>query len=178
MTTAHIPNRFLTPPLAAHHRLSHCLAEYFLRSSPLGGISMNDNSATRSTVILGQAYRNAPAAIEWLCNVLGFAKHAVYPGPDGTIMHAELTLGSGMVMLGSVRANPLVKQPDEIGGAETRSAYLIVANADEVYVRAKSAAAEILQEIKDESYGGRGFTCRDPEGHIWSVGTYEPWQAK
>jgi uncharacterized glyoxalase superfamily protein PhnB len=139
---------------------------------------MGDKSATRSTVIIGQAYRNAPAAIEWLCKVLGFAKHSVYPRPDGTIMHGELTLGGGMVMLGSAKGNPWVKQPDEIGGAETRSAYLVVPNADEVYARAKSAGAEMLQEIKDEDYGGRGFTCRDPEGHIWSVGTYDPWQAK
>ena len=69
---------------------------------------MNDQTTPRSTVIIGQAYRDAPAAIEWLCSVLGFTKHAVYPAPDGTIMHAELTLGGGMVMLGSVKRNPLV----------------------------------------------------------------------
>ena len=34
---------------------------------------------------------------------------------------------------------------------------------------------EIVVEIEDASYGGRGFTCRDPEGHVWSVGTYDPW---
>jgi uncharacterized glyoxalase superfamily protein PhnB len=55
---------------------------------PAGNV-MNDKSATRGAVIIGQAYRNAPAAIQWLCNVLGFAEHAVYPGPDGTIVHTE-----------------------------------------------------------------------------------------
>jgi uncharacterized glyoxalase superfamily protein PhnB len=136
---------------------------------------------TKSSVICGMRYRNAAAAIEWLCNVLGFARHAVYAGADGSIQHAELTLGGGMIMLGSIRDNEFgwhMKQPDEIGAAETRSEYLIVSDADEVYRRVKTAGAEIVIDIKDEGYGGRGFTCRDPEGRIWSVGTYDPWKAK
>jgi uncharacterized glyoxalase superfamily protein PhnB len=127
------------------------------------------------------AYRNAPAAIEWLCRVFGFEKHAVYPGPDNTIMHAELTLGDGMIMLGSATSNSqsqFMKQPDEIGGAETQSVNLIVSDADAIHARAKAAGAEMLFDIEDKPYGGRGFTCRDPQGHIWYVGTYDPWQAK
>ena len=142
---------------------------------------MPDNQETRSTVISGMQYRNAADAIEWLCNVLGFARHAVYPGPNGTIGHAELTLGGGMVMLGSIRESEFskyMKQPSETGGAETRSLYVVVSNADEVYQRAKAAGTEIVMEIRDPEYGGREFTCRDPEGHIWSVGTYDPWKAK
>jgi uncharacterized glyoxalase superfamily protein PhnB len=126
-------------------------------------------------------YRNAPAAIEWLCQVFGFEKHAVYPGPNNTIMHAELTLGGGMIMIGSMNESGyagLMKQPDEIGGAETRSTSLIVRDADTVYARAKAGGAEIVRDIEDEEYGGRGFTCPDLEGHIWDVGTYDPWQPK
>jgi uncharacterized glyoxalase superfamily protein PhnB len=122
-------------------------------------------------------YRNAPAAIEWLCRVFGFEKHAVYH----TIMHAELTLGGGMIMLGSKNEGDyarLMKQPDEIGGAETRSTSLIVRDADAAYERAKAGGAEIVRDIEDKEYGGRGFTCRDLEGHIWDVGTYDPWQPK
>jgi uncharacterized glyoxalase superfamily protein PhnB len=131
-----------------------------------------------STVIPGMSYRNAPEAIEWLCRVFGFEKHAVYPGPDDTIMHAELTLGGGMIMLGSVKDDPsgLMKQPDEIGGAETRGINLIVDDADAVYARAKGAGAQIVLDIEDKPYGGRGFTCRDLEGRLWWVGTYNPWQ--
>jgi uncharacterized glyoxalase superfamily protein PhnB len=124
-------------------------------------------------------YRNAPAAIEWLCHVFGFEKHAIYPGPDNTIAHAELTLGSGMIMIGSVADGPysrFMKQPDEIGGAETRSISLIVDDADAIYARAKDAGAEILFDIEDKPYGGRDFTCRDLEGRIWNIGTYDPWQ--
>ena len=68
-----------------------------------------------------------------------------------------------------------MKQPDEIGGAETQSSYVIVTNADAIYARAKAAGAEIMLDIKDEDYGGRGFTCRDLEGRLWTFGTYDPW---
>ena len=136
----------------------------------------------KSTVTVGMIYRNAPEAIEWLCRVFVFEKHAVYPGPDNTIMHAELTLGSGMIMLGSENKdsafNRFMKRPDEIGGAETRSISLIVDDADAVYARAKAAGAEILFDIEDQHYGGRSFTCRDLEGRIWNIGTYDPWQPK
>jgi uncharacterized glyoxalase superfamily protein PhnB len=142
---------------------------------------MSENKPHRTSVIPGMAYRNAPEAIEWLCRVFGFEKHAVYPGPDNTIMHAELTLGDGMIMLGSVTSSTqkqLMKQPDEIGGAETRSDNLIVSDADAIYARAKAAGAEIVFDIEDKPYGGRGFTCRDLEGRIWNIGTYDPWQPK
>ena len=44
-----------------------------------------------------------------------------------------------------------------------------------VYKKAKAAGAEMVLDIADMSYGGRAFTCRDPEGHIWNVGSYDPW---
>jgi len=69
----------------------------------------------------------------------------------------------------------LIKQPDEIGGFETQSAYVVVSDADEIYRRAKIAGAEIVIEIKDEDYGGRVFSCRDLEGHLWNIGSYDPW---
>jgi uncharacterized glyoxalase superfamily protein PhnB len=69
----------------------------------------------------------------------------------------------------------LIKQPDEIGGAETQSPYLVVADPDALYARAKAAGARIIVEIKDEDYGGRGFSCYDLEGHLWNFGSYDPW---
>ena len=133
---------------------------------------------TRATVIPGMRYRDAAAAIDWLCDAFGFERNLVVPGPNNTIMHAQLSFGNGMIMLGSVRDNDfqkLMKQPDEIGGSETQSAYLIVDDADAHYARAKAAGAEIVLDIKTEEYGGRGYTCRDLEGHVWSFGTYDPW---
>jgi uncharacterized glyoxalase superfamily protein PhnB len=135
---------------------------------------------TRATVIPCLRYRDAPAAIEWLCEYFGFEKQLVVPNDDGTIAHAQLSFGNGMIMLGSVlkvetEFGRLIKQPDEIGGAETQSAYVVVSDADAVYACAKAAGAEIVIEIKDEDYGGRGFSCRDMEGHLWNFGTYDPW---
>ncbi|MGH9633176.1 MAG: VOC family protein [Bryobacteraceae bacterium] len=138
---------------------------------------------TKATAVSSMRYRNAPAAIEWLSKVFGFEKHLVVDGPNGTIVHAELSFGNGMIMLGSVleknsEFGKFMKQPDEIGGAETQSVYLIVSDADVVYERAKAAGAKMAREIKDEDYGGRGFSCFDLEGHLWSVGTYDPWKTE
>lgn len=135
--------------------------------------------STRSSVIPCLRYRDAPAAIAWLCDVFGFEQQAVYANPDGSVAHAQLTFGNGMIMIGSAGAESEwgrhIRQPDEIGGAETQAAYVIVADADVIYQRAKEAGAEIIIDIKFEDYGGRGFSCRDCEGHLWSFGTYDPW---
>jgi uncharacterized glyoxalase superfamily protein PhnB len=137
---------------------------------------------TRCTVIPCLVYRDATRAIEWLCETFGFEKQAVYLDDQGRVVHGQLTFGNGMIMLGSKMSREQdsefakwIKQPDEIGGCETQSAYVVVDNADAVYENARKEGAEILIEIKDEDYGGRGFTCRDLEGHIWNFGTYDPW---
>jgi uncharacterized glyoxalase superfamily protein PhnB len=136
---------------------------------------------SRSTVMPALRYRNAPAAIDWLCQVFGFERHAVHAAPDGTIGHAELALGGGMIMLGSARDDTYgrgFKAPDELGGVETRSAYIVVADVDAVYARAQAAGAAVVRPLKDTGYGSREFTVKDPEGHSWSVGTYDPWSTQ
>ena len=93
------------------------------------------------------------------------------------IAHAQLVFGNGMIMLGSVvdsEFGRLMKQPQDVGHFVTQSAYLVVNNADLVYGRVLEGGGKILLDIKDEEYGGRGFTCSDPEGHVWSIGTYDP----
>ena len=133
---------------------------------------------TKATVISCLRYRDAQSAIEWLCRAFGFEKHLVVPGEGGTIAHAELSFGNGMIMLGSVKKSEfdrLMKQPDEIGGVETQTPYVIVADAAALYARAQAAGAKIVLDIKDEDYGGRGFSCRDLEGRLWNFGTYDPW---
>jgi len=135
---------------------------------------------TRATVIPCLRYRDAPNAIERLCSVLGFEKHLVVTNDDGTIAHAQLSFGNGMVMQASVAKvvtefGGLTRQPDENNGMETQSPYLVVVDADAVYHRAKAAGARIDIDIKNDDYGPRSFSCRDPEGHLWSVGSYDPW---
>jgi uncharacterized glyoxalase superfamily protein PhnB len=134
-----------------------------------------------STVIPGLKYKDAHAAIEWLVKALGFTKHAVHEGPNGTVAHAQLVHGeTGMIMLGSA-TNPnehseLNAIPSEIGGRTTSSLYLMVADCEPVWESAKAAGAKVLMELRTMEYGGRAFAVIDPEGYQWSVGEYDPWK--
>ena len=139
----------------------------------------NARDAT-ATVIPTMRYHDAAAAIEWLCRVLGFERHLVVPGEHGTIAHAQLVFGNGMIMLGSAGVSgfdQFVKPPRDLGSLGSQSPYIIIADADQHYARAVAAGAEIVLDIKDQDYGGRGYSCRDPEGHVWNFGTYDPWAA-
>ena len=140
---------------------------------------MSENAKnTHSDVIPTMRYNDAVAAIEWLCEAFGFEKRLVVPGNGGRIAHAQLTFGNGMIMCGSAGDNAydqLVKPPGATGGIGTQSPYIIVADADKHYARAVAAGAKIVIEIEDQDHGGRVYSCRDPEGHVWNFGTYDPW---
>jgi uncharacterized glyoxalase superfamily protein PhnB len=136
-------------------------------------------STSGSTIIPCLRYRDAHAAIEWLCKAFGFEKHAVYENEDGGVEHAQLTFGNGMVMLGEVRDNEFgrhIAQPDEIGGRETQCACVTVSNCKSHYQQAKAAGAVIVDDYAEKDYGGAGYSCHDPEGHLWYFGSYDPWQ--
>jgi len=132
-----------------------------------------------SPVISCLAYKDADAAVAWLCRAFGFKEHAVYRDEAGKVVHAELTFGNGMIMLGPDGAGEFGKQvmtmPERAGGRCTQTVSVIVADVDAHHARAKVEGAEILREPRDESYGGRGYSARDPEGHAWSFGSYDPW---
>lgn len=136
---------------------------------------------TASTLIPCLSYRDAPRAIEWLVTVFGFTPQLVVDGPAETILHAQLVYKGGMIMLGSINKegdySKLMVQPNDIGGRQTQTTCMIVDNVDAVYDRARDGGAVMVLDIADMEYGGRAFTCRDPEGHVWSVGSYDPWQA-
>ncbi len=124
-------------------------------------------------------YQDAPAAIEWLCRAFGFERHLVVPGDNGTIAHAQLTFGNGMIMVGSQRDDEfgrLQRTPAQVGGIGTESPYIIVPDADAHHARAAAAGAKVVIALRDEDYGGRLYSCRDPEGHLWNFGTYDPWK--
>lgn len=148
---------------------------------------------TGSAVIPTLTYRDAPAMIDWLCEVLGFARHAVFPDEGGGIAHAELTLGAGMVMLGSHREGgfgDLQGPPGESrdggrhggrhGGRVGGSPYLVLpddAAVEAAHARAVAAGAEIVLPLEAKGYGGLAVTIRDPEGGLWNLGAYDPWVA-
>ncbi|MBM7060433.1 VOC family protein [Pseudomonas sp. UL073] len=134
---------------------------------------------TRTNLIPCLQYRDAPAAIAWLQSTFGFSEHLVVPNDQGGIAHAQLCCGNGMLMLGSANAQSeygrLMRQPQQAGG-NTQSIYVVIERVDALYARAKAAGAEIVIEVRDEDYGGRGFSCRDLEGHLWNFGSYDPWE--
>ena len=128
------------------------------------------------SVVPALQYKDAKAAIEFLCKAFGFEKNAVYEEADGSVAHAQLTHGNGMVMLGSVKDSEyskLLVRPGDAGGV-TMSTYVIVEDADKHFARAKAAGAQITREPVTQDYGGRDYTCKDLEGHVWTFGTYDP----
>ena len=122
-------------------------------------------------------YHDAPKMIDWLCGTFGFRKHLVVDDGKGGIAHAQLVLGTSMIMLGSAREDgfgALQSTPRRLSGT-TQSPYIVLSEVDQFCAKARGAGAEIVMEPKDEDYGGRVFSCRDPEGHLWNFGTYNPW---
>lgn len=119
-------------------------------------------------------YEDAPAAIGWLKQAFGFIERMVVPGPDGTIAHAELTLGNGMIMLGSVKEDAYGTSPRRLEGVH-QTIYVHVADANAHEANARTAGADVFRPVEDTPYGSREYSCRDLEGHVWSFGTYQPF---
>jgi uncharacterized glyoxalase superfamily protein PhnB len=125
-------------------------------------------------------YRNAPAAINWLEQAFGFTTRYAMHGPDDTIVHSELTYGSCIVMVSTEKRDRGWVSALGAPGV-TMSLCLTVEDPDAHHARAVAAGAEVILPLKDESYGSRGYTCRDLEGQVWSFGTYVPgdyWDGK
>jgi uncharacterized glyoxalase superfamily protein PhnB len=121
------------------------------------------------------SYEDAPAALDWLERAFGFRRKEVHAGENGTVVHAEMRFADGMVMLGSAGENDLgMKTPQELG-AVNQGVYVIVdERIDEHYERAVAAGADVVRPIHDTDYGSRDYIVRDPEGNLWSFGTYRP----
>ncbi len=114
-------------------------------------------------------YRDAAAAIEWLSKAFGFKKTQAFPGPDGTIIHAEMSYGNGVIMLGTATEE---QSPQAHSGGP--GIYVCVDNVDTHYERAKAAGAKIVYGPEDTDFGTRRYRTLDPEGYEWSFGTYRP----
>jgi uncharacterized glyoxalase superfamily protein PhnB len=142
-----------------------------------GGKAVNPINHASPSITPALLYHNAPDAIDWLCRAFGFEKKLVVPGDNGTIAHATLRYGNGLLMLSSAESNAyrhLQKSPRE-AGIGTCTICVVVTDPDAHCARARAAEAEIVLEIEDKPYGGRGYSARDPEGHLWHFGSYDPW---
>lgn len=139
---------------------------------------MNNSGEQKPTIIPTLRYKNARAMIDWLKTAFGFQEHLVVPGDDDNIAHAQLTMGNGMIMLGSSvddEFGRLQQAPGSPTGPVFQSPYIIVEDIDKHYKRAMEAGAVIAMPLKAEDYGGKNYSCWDPEGHLWNFGSYNPW---
>ena len=125
------------------------------------------------TVIPTLYYRDANAAIVWLERAFGFATLMNVPGPEGTVAHAELRVGDGIVMLGSAGNFGASKSPLDLTGVN-QGVYVIVDDVRAHYHRATAAGARVIHDYEEKDYGGAGYSCADFEGHEWSFGSYVP----
>jgi uncharacterized glyoxalase superfamily protein PhnB len=119
-------------------------------------------------------YRDSDAALEWLKRAFGAEEQMVSRDDRGTIKHAELRLGSGLIMFGQHNGDGWMggHQPDAL--ASTVSLYVAVPDPDAHHERAIAAGAQVVRELGDMDYGSREYSVRDLEGNLWSFGTYAP----
>ena len=114
-------------------------------------------------------YEDVAGALAWLTKAFGFRERMRMPGPEGKIMHAEMELADGVVMMGN--PGPEYRNPKKLGAA-TQNIYVYVDDVDQHYKRARDAGAKILAEPKDQFYGDRSYGAEDPEGHHWYFATH------
>ena len=127
-----------------------------------------------TNIIATFRYDDPRGAIDFLERAFGFATHTVSDGPNGTVAPAELRLGDDdWIMLGSSEGpeGDTHRMRVDMGPSWI---YVIVEDPDAHFERAQAAGAEIVQGLKDEDYGSRGYTARDPGGNLWTFGTYRP----
>ncbi|GGZ79448.1 hypothetical protein GCM10010371_43810 [Streptomyces subrutilus] len=117
-------------------------------------------------------YRDAKAAVRQLTEAFGFTRVAVYEGDDGTVAHAELSHGNGVVMLGSAGRGGAFATA--MAGAGPAAVYVVVEDVDAHHRRAVEHGVEVLVPPTDQDYGSRDYLARDAEGNLWSFGTYAP----
>ena len=116
-------------------------------------------------------YSDANAAVDFVKTAFGFTEHGVFKDEMGNIIHAQLVLGKALVMINPFNPHTafgkMLNIPRNLNGFNTQTPYFIIENG-----------AKIVMDIKDEDYGGRGYSCKDPEGNIWSFGSYNPYAEK
>ncbi|HEU0063211.1 MAG TPA: VOC family protein, partial [Hyphomicrobiaceae bacterium] len=119
-------------------------------------------------------YRNPGAAARWLCDAFGFREHESAQESDHHVKYILLRLGDSGILVRPVSSSvfdDLMVEPSAVGGGNTHVLYLPIPDAELHCERAKAAGAKVELEPQEDGLGGRFYTCRDPEGHLWSFGT-------
>ncbi|CAG9206325.1 VOC domain-containing protein [Paraburkholderia sabiae] len=138
---------------------------------------MSDIKPCPSDIYPSLTYDDAATAIDWLCNAFGFTKRFVVPGEGNRVEHSELSFGTGVVMVGSPKGSAdqlphRVSPAQRTGVSEALCVY--VDDPDAHHDRAVAAGARVVQPLRTEDYGARGYQVLDIEGHLWYFGNYRP----
>lgn len=124
----------------------------------------------RPNLVSAVIYRDPKAALRWLEEALGFELFMLIEDADGNLAHAEMRFGNAAIMIGSEWSDDF-RSPAALGGKNTQSVHVHIGeDVDAHCERARRAGAEILMEPETQFYGDRTYRCRDPEGHVWTVG--------
>ena len=121
-------------------------------------------------------FRNPGAAARWLCDAFGFREHESAQESDHHVKYILLRLGDSGILVRPVTTSvfdDLMVEPSAVGGGNTHVLYLPIPDAELHCERAKAAGAKVELEPQEDGLGGRFYTCRDPEGHLWSFGTMD-----
>jgi uncharacterized glyoxalase superfamily protein PhnB len=131
---------------------------------------MTDTLTTNGAVPI-VPFANPRTGIDWLQRVFGAVATIVHPPePDQPLVHAEVKVGNGIVMIDDAegRGDSPFAPPGPV------VVYIVVDDPDALHDRAAAAGAEIVMGLTDKDYGSRDFAARDPHGNVWCFGTYRP----
>jgi len=128
---------------------------------------------TRPALVSALCYRDPRTALKFLEEAFGFEIFLLIEDEQGNVGHSEMRFGTGAVMVGSEWTDEH-KSPASIGGQMTQTVHIQIEPEDGTIdahcERARKAGAVIIAEPEDQFYGDRTYRCKDPEGHIWTVG--------
>ena len=126
--------------------------------------------AERTSLTSALCYRDPRAALAFLEAAFGFEVVMLIEDAEGAIVHSQMRFGNAEVMIGAEWSDDH-KSPASIGAKNTQTLHIhIETDCDAHCERARAAGLEILMEPETQFYGDRSYRCRDPEGHIWTVG--------
>ena len=126
--------------------------------------------AERTGLTSAICYRDPKAALNFLEAAFGFELAMLIETEEGHVAHSEMRLGDALIMVGNEWTDDH-KSPASIGGKNTQTVHIhIDTDVDAHCARARAAGFEILMAPETQFYGDRSYRCRDPEGHIWTIG--------
>lgn len=139
-----------------------------------GGLKKNKVSATPAayhTVTPYLIVKGAAQAIDFYQTVFGASEMMRLPGPNGTIVHAEIKIGDSPVMLADEMPGMEFRSPSSIGGSSV-GLLLYVEDVDACAAKAVAAGAAVVKPVQNQFYGDRSGTFTDPFGHVWTIATH------